>query len=209
MRIFFGIIAVIVITSAATQAQAAPVRYEFEGSFYWKDLPRFWAPTDSGTITFAGWADLEPNRTIFSPGGAGLTDFDDLRIGDVTFNDSNVGVVIYTHDIASFRFTLGGVNLGASVVGSRTDDFDVMFRSTAVDVHNLRDSFTVGITSPLYIRVSNKRRYNIPNPGKAGGSMTFTRVQPAVVPVPAAAPLFLAGLAAVGFVNRRRKKPAA
>ena len=116
----------------------------------------------------------------------------------------------------------GAVIRRAFFTGSAVDAGNLIYRGPFAGLSSGDDQFIFsgvrfsitapddpGLTSINGVRLRSKNTSPDPSVNPLTGPFTVVSADPAVIPVPAAAPLFLAGLAAVGFVNRRRKKRAA
>lgn len=190
----------------ATGAQAVTISEGFG--------PEYDFTSDGGTFTF----DLDNLDTFIT---SDLT-IDFTVIGDLNSNNEN------------FRLFVDGVNFGRGCNGNTNDDdFGIAGDACAQDANefrdgqltiNLADAVTFLADGALEIAFQFNRRVDafvdINNGGEtrsgvffgdannfsfaAGGTVSYESATTAPVPLPAGAPLLLAGLLAFGFMGRRQ-----
>ncbi len=137
-------------------------------------------PADSG---LGAWSETNTSddQTQFDSGEAIRFVFDDYyTVTDVEFNrggDTNCTTPANEGDCGSFQLFVDGVDMGTIVLGSLVDV-----------IPNLgygKDFLLIALTQ--------------------GNGFTIAQLTVSDVPVPAALPLLLSGLAGLGFASRRRK----
>lgn len=203
---------------SATTAVAAPVEYTFSGSLTWSTggdpgEPGDIQPAEPPIINFNGAAFLDNNLSVLT-NAATFINFDNLDIGPAggpvtTFNANNVDASLITNGGTDnpFTFSIGGVS--ADDPQGNTNDFLAVFKVDSLSPFNFVNQAPLSFEIRLaQVILANSDLSDTQQFDNISGTITFTRVTntPTPIPVPAAAPLFVAGVAAFGFVKRRRKK---
>jgi hypothetical protein len=206
--------AIVIAALTVTTAAAATVQYEFSGRLFWTlPVSSSYHPKDPGVIEFSGTAFFDNDLTDVTD-TVSFNVFDTLRIGDpagvfTDFSIFNVGANLTTSGLPPIEFIIGGA-IGAdsaAAIAGDTNDFLATFVLDSPTPFDFGSSPPVSFELTLdAIFLSNIGLAGVAGPSEiAGGSILFTRQDPTVIPVPAAASLFLAGLAAFGFASRRWK----